>query len=1388
MQQQVMKRNAPSELGWGSGEGGGWGQQTSAPGSGSWTSTANQDSSATASTWQPMGKSDSASDAGDDSSSVKPGSAITSMSNMTSQENSTNNSSALQSNSSSLWSASNQTLTGMDSSPWGNSGSSAASSMWSIPSSLSFSTNPGHNNGLQGTMMNNSSAFNSSGTGSSGWPSSMANNSLTNTSNLPPNLGGSGTGNGSSSISSHWSGSSMLGTIGDFSKTEWNNPTTPIDTISKEIGGANSDPRHWGLSSDKSGDAQWDINKPQWGNPSPSDQSASNTELSFAQATLKGLKAPTSNPSSQSTISLRQEEILRAIENHEGWGSRPIRQDTSWDVETSPKSHRKFSTDSTAGASNVWNNSNGTAIWEAVRENQAGNWTGGNSSGNTWNAEKDQPNWSGPPKPPQEPTWNVGNGNDPKAFGTWGAAGAAGDASNKMWGQKTEVGSWGESPGNQRTTSISSWGDDGETAGWEDPQRRVGGMQGMVPPSPGLSGPVSNIPSMIPQAMPGLNVSAIGSEVAPWNDAQKQGWNPNVGMNRTKMDEPWNKPPPRSGWGDPQQDNKVDDGTSIWAANAPKQIPPQVKPSGWPEGAQGQWNAVGTKPKAPAGWDETSWALAQRAKSGRLPDDVSANSVEVGYWNGLPQDNSTWNDPAALRGVRKITGQQMPPKYVSGNNNPPNQMRAKLLQELMDMGYRREEAQNALIVNNLNLKLALNYLKTTNGGMSRKDLDMDVFQSTPSQSRLPYMPQAGMGSDDLPEMRPDQVPPFNSLQNTQFPTSQVPNQPFMQSSLQTSGLNASTSINSSLQQKLMVQKMQAPPTPTLGPRGQIAPVGSSSNNQAPPQQQQQLLDQQQILDQLRQAVNNGFISPQLLNYQLPHNILVLLQQLLQLQSALQRMVAKHQQLTQQARATGSHGNAQVEQMAGIINSIKQQIITLQKQLQQAQSSLFSTQKPPNMSHPPAPTSLLASQTGQQPPLIDNNLTDSLTSELANVSLQPQSRLQTKWQSSNDPASDGNIGSSSTNAGDESSDMRATKSLLQSSSSPNLNLIPGGLGMTGDKTWSTNLSTTSSNWPLSSTDSIGTSAQSDLKMSSTITSASSILAGMPSGLTDVIPEFIPGKPWQGLTKNVEDDPHVTPGSIQLQRSLSVNRVHDDSLNNLDGHKLNTSNSWGSGFKNDTSLGLSQLGNPGNRPPPVMVPNKAGNQQWQSGGFNRQASWPHSASSAFTKVGPSNWNDSRTGITAWVVLKNIGSSIDTSTVRSLCAQHGALTNFYHVAQAQLALVQYSSRDSALNAQQRLNNFAMGSSTIMAELISDAEAQRYVAQIPHPQANVLPPMNTSPWSQAPPSAPYQRGDPWGNSMPTSQPLSKYSTGGEHWNLWDISDHNSNPILNNILGSESM
>lgn len=55
-------------------------------------------------------------------------------------------------------------------------------------------------------------------------------------------------------------------------------------------------------------------------------------------------------------------------------------------------------------------------------------------------------------------------------------------------------------------------------------------------------------------------------------------------------------------------------------------------------------------------------------------------------------------------------------------------------------------------------------------------------------------------------------------------------------------------------------------------------------------------------------------------------------------------------------------------------------------------------------------------------------------------------------------------------------------------------------------------------------------------------SSSQSAPTTSYLADLVPEFEPGKPWKGSSqlKNIEDDPHVTPGSVN-RSPLSVNTI-------------------------------------------------------------------------------------------------------------------------------------------------------------------------------------------------------------------------------------------------------
>ena len=470
------------------------------------------------------------------------------------------------------------------------------------------------------------------------------------------------------------------------------------------------------------------------------------------------------------------------------------------------------------------------------------------------------------------------------------------------------------------------------------------------------------------------------------------------------------------------------------------------------------------------------------------------------------------------------------------------------------------------------------------------------------------MSKGGLGPEDMSDFRPDQVPSFKNMQNTPFPNAHIQNQPYLQNntSLPPSSLTPNnSSISSNLQQKLMQkmqQQQQAPSVGALVSRGQMPPVGSSGATNSLPS-----LQREQVMAQLGQAVKNGYISSQLLNYPLPHNILVLLQNLLHLQAALQGAFNKQQQMNQLARASGKRTNPSIDNSNTIAN-IQQQILMVQKQIQQEQIHLFS-QKPMGVSGPQS--GMMTPQLGQQPAANMADNLEALSSDLASVSLQPQSRLATQWKSQDTPVStmnDGiNQGSGPGILSSNSEEKNDSGKGGFQPSSPNLNLIPGGLGMTGDRTWSSVPSTSGpGNWPMSSAET--NSAQIDSKAVNSSTS---------SVLSDVIPEFIPGKPWQGLTKNVEDDPHVTPGSILMQRSLSVNRVHDESLHNLDGHKPGTGNSWSSaGMKGENSLGLSQLGS---RPPPSMAPGKpVGSQNWQPNPINRQSSWAgRSGNSAFTQ---------------------------------------------------------------------------------------------------------------------------------------------------------------------------
>lgn len=501
--------------------------------------------------------------------------------------------------------------------------------------------------------------------------------------------------------------------------------------------------------------------------------------------------------------------------------------------------------------------------------------------------------------------------------------------------------------------------------------------------------------------------------------------------------------------------------------------------------------------------------------------------------------------------------------------------------------------------------------------------------------------------DDISDSRSDNtfVPNMNHMQNTPFTNAQqkIPNQfPFNNgpSLSNPSSLNSNDpSINNMLQQKVIhkYQSQQQPPPPSMnsmnppqGPmgRGQLPGVQQGANV---PQNSMQYT----ILHQLRLAVQAGLIGPDLLTRELPTPVLVMIQQLLQHQQNLQHLISSQHMLQQPNVKVAPHiQRLQLEQVAQKINATKQQILLLTKKIQSAH--LGMTGKTPSQQP----------QQQQQSDSADNTLPGDIN--LSNLSIstsQPQSRLN-QWKRSKDSpestvttSEQTSVTSSTTTTtnsedGSEQTTINkavGSKPIQQSNSTPNLHRYDelGLTNLTGDTTWSSTSGGGSQNWPISSSESSssGDTAVSAESLMSTATttesSSSSVLDSLPT-----IPEFVPGKPWQGISKNVEDDPHITPGSIV--RSFSVNTVKDDYLLSLtksspSGESSSswpskpggpgTDKPWSSGSDGGiTSTGFSDVWSGGvgkgalSRPPPGLP-----QQQQKSGwmGMNRQHSWAGSA---------------------------------------------------------------------------------------------------------------------------------------------------------------------------------
>ncbi|XP_077413272.1 trinucleotide repeat-containing gene 6C protein isoform X3 [Vanacampus margaritifer] len=128
----------------------------------------------------------------------------------------------------------------------------------------------------------------------------------------------------------------------------------------------------------------------------------------------------------------------------------------------------------------------------------------------------------------------------------------------------------------------------------------------------------------------------------------------------------------------------------------------------------------------------------------------------------------------------------------------------------------------------------------------------------------------------------------------------------------------------------------------------------------------------------------------------------------------------------------------------------------------------------------------------------------------------------------------------------------------------------------------------------------------------------------------------------------------------------------------------------------------------RPPPGLTNTKP-SSTWGGNSLGLSQGW----SSSYTTAGTTWSTDSSTRTSSWLVLRNLTPQIDGSTLRTLCMQHGPLITFHLNLTQGNAVVRYSSKDEAAKAQKSLHMCVLGNTTILAEFAGEEEVNRFFAQ---------------------------------------------------------------------------
>ncbi|XP_033623415.1 trinucleotide repeat-containing gene 6C protein isoform X4 [Fukomys damarensis] len=1265
----------------------------------------------------------------------------------------------------------------------GGGGEGISSSVWGLSpnnpatgNSSGFSQGNGDtvNSALSAKQNGSSSAVQKEGNGGNAWDSGPP--SGPGILNWGRGSSNNGVGNIHSGAWGHPSRSSSNGVTG-----EWGKP--PNQHSSSDINGK--------------GSAGWD--SPSVANQTPASQPGSEHMNSWAKAASSGTTSEGSSDGSgshneggtgregagegrrrdkgvvdQGHIQLPRNDLDPRVLSNTGWGQTPVKQNTAWEFEESPRSERK--------------NDNGTEAWGCAATQPSN--SGGKNDGSTMNSTNTSSvsGWvSSPPATvPANTGWGDSNNKAPSGPGVWGdsisstavnnaAAAKSGHSwsgtinqedKSPTWGepQKPKSQNWGE--GQRSNPAWSTGGGD-----WADSSSVLGHLGDGKKNGSGWDADSTR--------------SASG-----WNDATRPGTSGWGNGTNAKVNPGTNwgeslKPGPQQNWANKPQDNNV----SNWGGAA------SVKQTG--TGWIGGPVPVKQKDSSEAtGWEEPSPPSIRRKME--IDDGTSAwgdpstyNNKTVNMWdrnNPVMQSSTTTNTTTTTPTTSNTTHRgETPPPHQAGaqlNRSPllgpvssgwgemPN-VHSKAENAwgepsspstLVDngtaawgkppssgSGWGDHPAEPAVTFGRAGAPTATPALckpasksmqegwgsggDEMNLGTSQwEDEEGDMWNNAASQESgsscgsWSNAPKKGLQKGMKMSGKQDEAWIMSRLIK-QLTDMGFPREP-AEEALKSNNMNLDQAMSALLEKKVDMDKRGLGVTDYNG-------MVTKPLSCRPPISKESSMDRPTFLDKvqaqlLQFAAKNIGLNPALLTSPINPQHMTMLNQLYQLQLAYQRLQIQQQMLQAQRNVSGPM-RQQEQQVARTITNLQQQIQQHQRQLTQA---LLVKQPPP----PPPPHLSLHPSAGK-------SAVDSFPPHPQAPGLPD---LQTKEQQSSPNTftpyplaglnSNMNVSSMDVTGGLSVKDPSQSQSRLPQWTHPNSmdslssaaspmdqnpskhGAIPGGLsiGPPGkssiDDSYGRYDLIQNSESPASPPVAVPHSWSRAKSDSDKISNGSSI--NWP-------PEFHPGVPWKGLQNiDPENDPDVTPGSVPTGPTINTTIQDVNRYLLKSGGKLSDIKStWSSGPASHTQASLShELWKvPRNTTAPTRPPPGLANPKPSSTWGASPLGWTSSYSSG------SAWSTDTSGRTSsWLVLRNLTPQIDGSTLRTLCLQHGPLITFHLNLTQGNAVVRYSSKEEAAKAQKSLHMCVLGNTTILAEFAGEEEVNRFLAQ-----GQALPP--TSSWQSS-------------------------------------------------------